>query len=177
MTTHVALFRGINVGKANRIAMAELKALLESFGWTRVRTLLNSGNVVFDAARGSADAHATRIADAVAERFGVTTRVLVLPAAALDAVLAGLPFGAEADDPSRLLVGLYLDADRAPFEAVAQAHPGEAFVVGEDACYLWCPDGILESRVAESLGGAKFRDRVTMRNRATMEKLQALARA
>ena len=47
MTTYIALRRGINVGKAKRIAMADLRALLEGLGHTDVATLLNSGNVVF----------------------------------------------------------------------------------------------------------------------------------
>jgi len=47
MTVCVALLRGINVGKAKRIAMADLRALIEGLGYTDVRTLLNSGNVVF----------------------------------------------------------------------------------------------------------------------------------
>src|SRR4051794_32869155 len=45
----VALIRGINVGKAKRVAMADLRAALEDLGYTDVRTLLNSGNVVFTA--------------------------------------------------------------------------------------------------------------------------------
>ena len=45
--TRVALIRGINVGKAKRVAMAELRAELEKIGYEDVRTLLNSGNVVF----------------------------------------------------------------------------------------------------------------------------------
>lgn len=175
MPRHVALFRGINVGKAKRIAMAELKALFEDLGYTNVRTLLNSGNVVFDVTRGTPASHAKRIASAVEARTGVSTNTLVLPAATLDTIVAGQPFGAEADDPSRLLVGFPLDDDRGPFTALAQAHPDAAFVIGADACYLWCPDGILESRIADALGGAKFRDRVTMRNWSTVQKLQALA--
>ena len=47
MGTHVALLRGINVGKAKRVAMADLRGLMEELGYTEVRTLLNSGNVVF----------------------------------------------------------------------------------------------------------------------------------
>ena len=47
MTTYIALLRGINVGKAKRIAMADLRALLEGLGHADVATLLNSGNVVF----------------------------------------------------------------------------------------------------------------------------------
>lgn len=176
MSRHIALFRGINVGKAKRIAMAELKVLFEDLGYTGVRTLLNSGNVVFDAGRGTPASHAKRIATAVEDRIGVSTNTLVLPARALEAAIDGNPFGDRADDPSRLLVGFYLDDDRAPFEALAEAHPGEPFAVGDDACYVWCPDGILDSAVASALGGAKFRDRVTARNWATVLKLQAMAR-
>ena len=47
MPRYVALFRGINVGKAKRIAMADLRTLLDKLGYTDVRTLLNSGNAVF----------------------------------------------------------------------------------------------------------------------------------
>ena len=46
---YIALWRGINVGKAKRLAMADLKALLAELGATDVATLLNSGNAVFDA--------------------------------------------------------------------------------------------------------------------------------
>ena len=52
MTRFVALFRGINVGKAKRIAMADLRKLLESMDYTGVATLLNSGNAVFEAKTG-----------------------------------------------------------------------------------------------------------------------------
>lgn len=176
MALCVALFRGINVGKAKRIAMAELKALFEELGYTDVRTLLNSGNVVFEAGRGPPAGHAKRIAKAVEARIGVSTNTLVLPGKTLDAAIDGNPFGERADDPSRLLVGFYLDDDRAPFETLAKTHPGEAFAVGVDACYVWCPDGILDSAVAAALGGAKFRDRVTARNWATVLKLQAMTR-
>ena len=54
MTKHVAFIRGINVGKARRVAMADLKMVLEGLGYGEVVTLLNSGNVVFTAA-ASAD--------------------------------------------------------------------------------------------------------------------------
>jgi len=46
---HVALIRGINVGRAKRVAMAELREAVAALGYGGVRTLLNSGNVVFTA--------------------------------------------------------------------------------------------------------------------------------
>ena len=176
MTRQIALFRGINVGKAKRIAMAELKAMFEDLGFSNVRTLLHSGNVVFEGGRTSAVADATRIAAALIERTGVSANTLVLTAATLDAAIADNPFVDRIDDPSRMLVGFHLEGhDRAPLEALRRDHPDEAFALGAHACYLWCPDGILDSRIGDALSGAKFRDRITARNWATTLKLQALA--
>ena len=52
MPAFVALLRGVNVGKAKRVPMAELRDLLSSLGYTGVATLLNSGNAVFRALAG-----------------------------------------------------------------------------------------------------------------------------
>lgn len=61
-TSHrwVALLRGVNVGRANRIAMADLRALVEALGGLDAPTLLTSGSVVFD--RPEADARPLRAA-------------------------------------------------------------------------------------------------------------------
>src|SRR5438445_10847766 len=82
---YVALFRGINVGRAKRIAMADLRALMEALGYRDVRTLLNSGNVVFTDPRAARGDVAARIEKAVAERTGVSARITVLSAAELAA--------------------------------------------------------------------------------------------
>ena len=82
---HVALLRGINVGKAKRIAMADLRTLCESLGYGHVQTLLNSGNLVFSAPRADPRA-AVRIEKEIASRLGVQSRVLVITGSELDAV-------------------------------------------------------------------------------------------
>ena len=64
MPTFVALLRGVNVGKAKRVPMAELRALLSGLGYTGVATLLNSGNAVFHAPRGTPAKHSADIAAA-----------------------------------------------------------------------------------------------------------------
>jgi uncharacterized protein (DUF1697 family) len=177
MAVQVALFRGINVGKAKRIAMAELKRLFEDLGFTEVQTLLNSGNVVFEAGRSAPAANAKRIAAALGRHAGFTANTLVLDGATLRAAVDGNPFVDRIDDPSRMLVGFYLDADATPFESLRQESREANFAVGAHACYLWCPDGILESPVGDILAGAGFRDRVTTRNWATTLKLLALTDA
>ncbi len=178
MTTHIALFRGINVGKAKRIAMAELKAMFEDLGYGDVRTLLNSGNVVFRAGRGTSKTHADRIAAALIERMGVSAKTLVLSSKTLESAIVENPFTARTDDPSRMLVGFFIDdTDQSPLKTLKREYPDELFAIGAHACYLLCADGILESRIGNALAGAKFRDRVTTRNWATTLKLQALAKA
>ena len=171
----VGLLRGINVGTAKRIAMADLRQVFEDLGYRDVRTLLNSGNVVFtvDKRRGAADA--TRVEKAIADRLGVTTRVTVLNRKEVAAAVEENPFTSVADDPSRLLVVAFRDA-----EAVAQVKPllmerwtPEALALGKRVAYLWCAEGILGSRVWTAVNRA-VGDRGTARNIATMTKLLAL---
>lgn len=178
MSVQIALFRGINVGKAKRIAMADLRAMFEALGFANVRTLLNSGNVVFEAGRSSTRTNAKRIADALIEHTGVTANALVLTAKELDDAIAGNPFLELMDDPSRMLLGFIADgADRAPLQALVDAAAQEHVALGAGALYLWCADGILDSASGAKLVGPKFRDIVTSRNWATALKLQSLASA
>lgn len=89
---YVALLRGVNVGRAKRIGMAELRAAVEGAGFTGVRTLLNSGNVLFTATRASTPAQAAgRVEEAITGAFGITSRVLVLSGADVDAIVAENP--------------------------------------------------------------------------------------
>lgn len=167
---YVALWRGINVGKAKRLAMADLKALLAELGATNVATLLNSGNAVFDVKKKlSAD----KIRATVAEKLGVDAAVILKTAAEWAAIAAEQPI-AEADDPSRLLVAIpaTIEALKAAESIVADS--GERFVVTAHAAYLWCGNGILESKAAVLLL-KKLGEAGTTRNWATVQKLQALA--
>ncbi len=172
---HVALFRGINVGRAKRVAMADLRAVVAGLGYGDVRTLLNSGNLVFSqpgSARGDA---ASRIAAAVAERLGVTSRVTVLSAAELGAIVAENPLLEVAGDPSRLLVHVpSTSADRARLEPLAREDwSPDALGLGGRAAYLWCASGILDSKLNAAVGRV-LGDATTSRNWATICKLQGL---
>jgi uncharacterized protein (DUF1697 family) len=171
----IALLRGINVGRAKRVAMADLRALVEGLGYTDVRTLLNSGNVVFTAPRGTPAQAATRIEKALAADLGVTARVTVLTAQELADAVAENPLLTVADNDSRLLVAVLNDpADRSKLAPLTKQDWGpEVLAVGTRVAYLWCPDGVLASRVGEAINRA-LRDSVTARNWATVLKLQAL---
>jgi len=172
---HVALIRGINVGRAKRVAMADLRQLVEGLGYGDVRTLLNSGNVVFTAPRAAGNA-AARIEKALAADLGVPARVTVLSATELAAVVAENPLLKVASDFSRLLVAVLSNsADRTKLAPLTkQDWAPEALAVGRRVAYLWCPDGILASPLVEAVH-RPLGDAVTARNWATVLKLHALA--
>jgi uncharacterized protein (DUF1697 family) len=176
MPAHVALLRGINVGKAKRVAMADLRPMLSDLGFRAVRTLLNSGNAVFDAPAAPASEHAARIEAALASTLGVSARVVVLPGSVLHAVVSENPLRTAADaNPAAFLVGFVPDvaalAALAPL-AAADWSP-EALAVGRHAAYIDCAGAILKSRVLAAIGPA-LGDRVTTRNWATVRKIHDL---
>jgi uncharacterized protein (DUF1697 family) len=176
MPMFVALLRGVNVGKANRVPMAELRALLADLGYTRLATLLNSGNAAFHARRGTPASHAKAIAAALAGRLKVQVPVVVKSAKELDAIIDANPIAADDSLYPRLLVAFVQDAKRLTNLAVigSLVVAPERFERGSQAAYLFCARGILESKAAAALLG-KAGGAATSRNWATALKLQALA--
>jgi len=173
--THVALLRGINVGKAKRIAMADLRAAVEALGYTEVRTLLNSGNVVFTAPRAAKADPGPRIERAVRERLGVASRVTIVTARELAAIVADNTLATPARNPSRLMVAVLADpAHRERLVPLAARRwAPDALALGGRVAYVWCAGGILDSPVYAEIARA-MKDGVTTRNWATMLKLAAL---
>ncbi|MEJ2346973.1 MAG: DUF1697 domain-containing protein [Gammaproteobacteria bacterium] len=104
MSTYFALIRGINVGRANRVPMADLRRVVAGLGYAEVRTLLNSGNVVFDSERVMTAVRRGALAKAIAAQAGAGVAVMVLSSVDLAAVVAEDPLGSVAADPSRYLV-------------------------------------------------------------------------
>ena len=174
--TYIGLLRGVNVGRSVRVAMADLRTLVEALGYRDVRTILNSGNVVFTGPRGPTARVAAQVELALARHVGAPVRVIVLTAPELAAAVAANPLVKIAPDPSRLVIAApsnakdltrlnpLLERDWAP----------EALASGPRVAYFWCPNGFAESPVAEAVLRA-FGDAVTMRNWATVGKLLALS--
>lgn len=174
---HVALLRGVNVGRAKRVAMADLRALVEDLGYRDVRTLLNSGNVVFTVPGVSRGDPAARIEKAITTRLGLSSKVTVLTAKELAAVVTDNPLRQVADNPSRLFVCFLSNpADQKALKPlVRQDWAPEIMAIGPRVVYLWCPEGMLASRLPEAVGRA-LGDAVTTRNWATVMKLHVLAK-
>jgi uncharacterized protein (DUF1697 family) len=173
---YIALLRGINVGRAKRVAMADLRKLIADLGFDNVRSLLNSGNVVFGGALVDPAEAAAMIEEALVLKLGVASRVTVLPQAELAAIVEDNTLVSLASDPARLVVFIAgADASRqlvAPL--VQEGWAPEALALGRHAAYAWCPAGVLASRVAASLNKL-LGDQTTARNWSTISKLHTLA--
>ncbi|RZU23934.1 DUF1697 domain-containing protein [Streptomyces sp. BK239] len=152
-TTYAALLRGINVGGARKVPMADLRALMEDLGHDDVRTYLQSGQAVFSNAHGDEDGLAAQLARAVEERFGFAVDVIVRDHAYLKAVAEACPFPAAALEARQLHV-TYFSAPVAPerFAGIDQeAFLPERFRLGDRALYLYAPEGLGRSKLSQQL--------------------------
>jgi uncharacterized protein (DUF1697 family) len=172
---YVALMRGINVGTAKAVPMAELARVFESLGFTGVTTVLRSGNVVFDTGTARVDTAqiAASIEAAVVEAIGVRSSVLVIDARRFIAIAEANPLRNVTTDGSKSFVTFLGSAPRTIDEPDAAALAPEILSVGDGALYQWMPAGSQQTRVPRSFW-KQFDAPVTTRNWNTVGKLVAL---
>ncbi|PYO96173.1 MAG: hypothetical protein DMD60_11385, partial [Gemmatimonadetes bacterium] len=130
MTTYIALLRGINVGGRKQVAIADLRDLLTQLGFSNVRSLLQTGNLVFGANARTPAQLERLLEEKAAERLGLQTDFLVRAAKEWKGVVAHNPFRKEAArDPGHLLVMFLKDAPSVTeVEALEEAITGPEVV-------------------------------------------------
>lgn len=179
MTTYIGLLRGINVGGNKMVAMADLRAIVTTLGFSDVKTLLQSGNVVF---RGPAKPPAKlerQLEAALEQRLGLQVHCHVRTADEWRDVVAANPFAVEAKtDPGRLLVTCFkVPLDAANVKAAQAAIAGPERLHGDGRhLYMVFPDGVGNSK-AVAIVGKKLGAAGTARNWNTVQKLAALTGA
>jgi uncharacterized protein (DUF1697 family) len=173
MTVYIALLRGINVGGKHKLPMKALVSLMEQNGFARVRSYIQSGNVVFHSSSRPDETLGTLIE----QEFGFRPAVFLLTAAELGQAVERNPYSPKEGKHLHLFfcdrtpdspdTG-YLDSLKAPTE--------EYRLVGK-VLYLHAPDGIGRSKLAEKLGKAFPGVNMTARNLNTVRKLVEIAAA
>lgn len=185
---HVALLRGVNVGTAKRVAMADLRRVAADLGFEHPETLLNSGNLVFGASSvlGADDAAGLRAA--IARATGVDADLVLLDAERFGRLAVANPLRDDGNDGREARGDRPREGREPKLLSVAFAEvPGaldgvappdvdlgdEEIVVSPDAVYQWLPAGVLASRVPAAWWRG-LPTPVTARNDATVRKLEAL---
>jgi uncharacterized protein (DUF1697 family) len=177
MSECVALIRGINVGRGKRVAMADLRDMMVGLGHTNVRTLLNSGNVLFQSKRPNVAKIAASIEAAIGETCGFSAAVTVITAQELDRIVDENPLLHIVGDHARHLVAFvthpkHIETLRPMLEEVWTPN---ALGITERAAYLWCATGLLDSKFLQAFS-RRAAATVTTRNWATVLKLQAASK-
>lgn len=97
MNQFVALLRGINVGGKNLIKLTDLKACFEALGFKDVRTYIQSGNVLFGAARSDQVGLTKRIEETLSKTFNYESRIVLRSLKQMQEIVAHAPkgFGSE----------------------------------------------------------------------------------
>lgn len=178
MPTYIALLRGINVAGHKPVKMAALAASCEALGFERVRTYLQSGNVIFAAPASAPARLGARIGERLSRDLGQEMAVLVKPGRDWKAVLDHNPFLTEpATDPAQLHVTF-------PFEPPPQSALVKLAVLktGRDrlalahgVIYLHCPEGYGRSKVSNAILERALGVAATTRNWRTVNELYKLA--
>lgn len=176
-TSHIALLRAINVGGKNKLPMKDLARLVAACGGDRVRTYIQSGNVVFDASPEVASALPAALEAAVKAEFGFNVPVVLRSRDELATVAANNPYLAAGADPDTVHVMLLAEVP-AP-ERIAkldpQRSPPDAFtVVGRDI-YLHLPKGVADSKLTNAYFDKTLGTVSTGRNWRTVLKLLEMA--
>lgn len=170
----VAFLRAVNVGGTAKIAMTELKGLAEDIGLADAKTLLQSGNLVFEAGGKSPAVLEALLKREIAERLGIETEIMVRTAKELEAVIARNPFPKEAkSDPSRLhVVFLKSPTTAAAVAALNGAIKGREAVKGAGReVFIHFPDGAGKSKFTNAVIERHLGARGTARNWNTVGKL------
>ncbi|MCH7699241.1 MAG: DUF1697 domain-containing protein [Chloroflexi bacterium] len=180
MITQIALLRGVNVGGHKKVAMSDLRDFIRELGFDGVRSLIQSGNLVFQgSARTGADLE-RMLEVAAQERLDLRTTFFVRTAKEWEAIIARNPFpDAAENDPNHLVVMCLKDTP--PLNAVqalqdAIRGPETVRAVGRHL-YIVYPAGIGRSKLTIKLIEAKLGTQGTGRNWNTVLKLAALMEA
>lgn len=179
MQRYIALLRGINVGGHKKILMADLRKLINTLGYTNIRTYIQTGNIIFDSSTKEDNSTiALNIQDAILDTFGFEVPVMVRTAEEIHAIVKQNPYATEGKSDIDSLHLTLLDA-KPTDENIAQlkaidCHP-DSFEIIDKSMYLYCVQKYSDTKLGNNIIEKKLKLRATTRNWKTTLKLLELA--
>lgn len=171
MTRYAGFLRGVNVGGVN-LKMAEVAKAFEDAGFTNVKTILASGNVLLDS-RSGVDAVRKTAEKALRDTFGYDAWVLAYDLKTLQKISEKFPFEREVDG-YHSYVTFVTDSDVLDelAELGKDAGPKEKIERGEGVIYWQVPNkGTLDTTIGKTMGKKRYKSSTTTRNLRTVEKV------
>ena len=171
MTKYAAFLRGVNVGGVN-LKMAEVAKALEDAGFTNVRTILASGNVLLDS-RAGVDAVRKKAEKALRDTFGYDAWVLAYDVDTVQSISEGSPSSARstATTPTSRSSPTQMCSTNSR-ASVKDAGPDEKIKRGEGVIYWQVANkGTLDTTIGKTMGKKRYKSSTTTRNLRTVEKI------
>jgi uncharacterized protein (DUF1697 family) len=165
---YVALFRGVNVGGNNKIAMALLAEMFTDAGARDVKTYIQSGNVVFTASAKAAQ----QICAKALGKITFQTQIILRSHDDLQRIEGANPFS----DPEKTYVMFLADTpavDRVALLDQDRSAP-DRFILSGREIYLYFPNGVANSKLTNAYFDSKLKTVSTARNWRTLQKLLAM---
>jgi len=171
MNKYVAFLRGINVGGNKKVPMSDLKIFFESLGFKNIKTLLNSGNVVFEGEKADAET----LEKELEKKFGFQISVILRTVDKIGKLINSKPFdGVKLTPETRLYVTFLKDKPagklKIPYESPEKNFKILHVTEGEVLSILTLS---LKLGTTEAMGilEKEFGNKITTRNWYTVEKL------
>jgi uncharacterized protein (DUF1697 family) len=171
MTRYAAFLRGVNVGGVN-LKMAEVAAALENAGFTNVKTILASGNVLLDS-RAGVDAVRKKAEKTLRDEFGYDAWVLAYAIDTVRAISDAYPFEREVEGHHSYVTFVTDEKVLDELAALAKdAGPHEKITRGEGVIYWQVPKtGTLDTTIGKTMGKKRYKSSTTTRNLRTLDKV------
>jgi uncharacterized protein (DUF1697 family) len=171
VSTYVALLRGVNVGGNNKLPMADLRAHFGALGFDNVRTLIQSGNVVFESSHVPTCEH---IESSIEDRFAISASIALRTPQDLQRVVDQLPDAMT--EVGKLYVGFFTTKPAAA-DVVHLDHERflpEQFSVSGHEVYMHLPTGMVQTKLPDYLN-RRLKVPITFRNWNTVNRILAMA--
>ena len=179
MPVHIAMLRGINIGPHKRIKMERLRTSFEELGFESVQTYIQSGNVVFKAAKASVSSLCKKIEEKLLDDFGFSVSVILRTREDMEKIIRGNPLLTEKGvDPAKLHVAFLSESPTPAALAKLQAltlPPDRARCLGKEL-HLCFPNGVSGSSLWKHPLDRVLSVVTTMRNWNTVNQLCAMAK-
>ena len=175
---YIALLRGINIGPHKRMKMEKLRASCEGLGFRKVKTYIQSGNIVCQGGKLSSDAAAKRIEAQIEQDFGFSADVIARTADQMKQIIEGNPLLKEPGvDTSKLHVMFLTEAP--PSQSIKKLEslvldPDKVQYKGKEV-YFYFPNGVSGSSIWKHNLDRVLGISGTMRNWRTVNTLYEMA--
>jgi uncharacterized protein (DUF1697 family) len=178
MPVYIAMLRGINIGPNKRMKMDKLRASCEALGFNKVKTFIQSGNVVFQAAKLSPVSLSKKLEDRILSDFGFSAAVITRTTDEMARVVKNNPLLKARDvDPAKLHVVFLLESpnSEALKKLAALTLAPDRFGVAGKEIYFYFPNGVSGSSLWKHSLDRVLSVPATMRNWNTVNTLHAMA--